>query len=145
MALMWLAMFMLVLGLSCKLFPWGYCQLTILPQMSIISRSGEDFASIGIPLLMLILGLSLQIFRPFGWWVSLGSFAFLFFFFGVQSLGIWRKIIFEKKVLIAQSETSSYPLSILNESLISNFFILILCTFAFVYFILPNVKRLYFS
>lgn len=142
---MWIALLSFLVGFACNFLQLSICSWRMLPALVAPGKTGAEFMVIGIPLLTLIWGLSLQIFTPFGWWVSFLSQVFFISFFGYQFVQLWKKIIFEQKVLEAQNSGISEMTYLLQESLVANTFIVIICTFASIYLLLPIIKRLYFS
>lgn len=60
---------MLVLGLSCKVYQWSYCSWQFVPVFGGDMRFSDDIASINLPLALLVIGLGIKLYSPYGWWV----------------------------------------------------------------------------
>lgn len=73
---------MLLLGLSCKVISWSYCSWQLLPVFGRDIRFPEDITSINLPLAMLVIGLGIRLFSPYGWWIITILLMVLLTFFG---------------------------------------------------------------
>lgn len=61
----------LILGISCLLFPWAYCESDLIP---ILVQSPEELRvvlQVNMPASLLLLGLALRQYTTFGWLLSL--------------------------------------------------------------------------
>lgn len=73
---------MLVLGLSCKVFSWSYCSWQLVPVFGGDMRFPDDIASINLPLALLVIGLGIRLYSPYGWWIITILLMVLLTFFG---------------------------------------------------------------
>lgn len=73
---------MLILGLSCKVFSWSYCSWQLVPVFGGDIRFPDDIASINLPLALLVIGLGIRLYSPYGWWIITILLMVLLTFFG---------------------------------------------------------------
>lgn len=73
---------MLMLGLSCKVFSWSYCSWELVPVFGGDMRFPDDIASINLPLALLVIGLGIRLYSPYGWWIITILLMVLLTFFG---------------------------------------------------------------
>ncbi len=81
---------LLLFGLSCKLFSWGYCSTEILPLFGRDPRFVDDISLINIPLAMVVLGMGIRVYSPYGWWMVTTLIAVMICFFGFL---VWFHVI----------------------------------------------------
>ena len=81
---------MLLLGLSCKLVVWGYCSLELVPLFGRDPRLPQEIPMINLPLAMMVLGLGIRLYSPYGWWIITILLMVLTTFFGFLLFFHWN-------------------------------------------------------
>jgi hypothetical protein len=132
---------MLILGLSCKVFDWGYCHVTIMPLFGGLQEMRPDITNVILPMAMVIIGISVRLYSGFGWLITLFTLVMLNALF--VRMGWWLKTHLSDYLLMAAQRDgagSDFPYI---ESLVMNFCLAVLTFVAIVYLILPAVRKLY--
>lgn len=132
---------MLIFVLLCRLIGLDVCSLDWIPLFGGFDVFREDLAAINLPLAMLILGIGLRLFTPFGWitcTVLLGilttGFCILAYRLSQELDAYWQSAI-EQPSLV-----QDHPLV---ESIITNLGLALLSLLLTIYLLSPNVRRLF--
>lgn len=133
----------LVLGLSCKVFDWGYCGLELFPVFGRDFRFPIDITMLNLPMAMIVIGIGIRLRSPYGWWVITIILMSLLTFFGFLvsfhwgnwpleeiSEGVWQRVD-----VTEFSQSDAFLTCLLTLGLtVSGFF----------YWISPAVRNAYF-
>jgi uncharacterized membrane protein len=132
---------MLILGLSCKVFDWGYCHVHLVPLFGGLQEIRPDITNVILPMAMVIIGISVRLYSGFGWLITLFTLIMLNALF--VRMGWWLKTNLSDYLLMAAQEDGAgieYPYI---ESLVMNACLAILTFVGIIYLILPPVRKLY--
>lgn len=130
-----------ILGLSCKVIEWGYCQVNVVPLFGGIHEIRPDLTNIILPMAMLIIGISMRLFSVFGWLISLFTLIMLNALF--IRMAWWLNTNLPDYLMLAAQQDAAITEYPFIESLIMNFCFAVLTFGAIVYLILPTVRRMY--
>ncbi|MDP5169313.1 MAG: hypothetical protein NWR72_03650 [Bacteroidia bacterium] len=133
---------LLLLGFSCKVWGWGYCSMEILPILGSDPRFLPDITMINLPLAMLVIGLGIRLFSPYGWWVVTILLMVLLVLFAFLSIFHWERWPWEE-----MSDGSWVKVSLLAmpyaDSLFTCLLISLILMVAILYWWDPHVRMLY--
>lgn len=141
--LLGIGLVMLPIGLGCKIFEWGLCDLQLLPLFGGETRFRSDLSAINLPLAMLILGIASRMYTRFGWIICNMLLVLLTGFFGFMAYFL-RSSWAER---IAMSGPSELPQggSLYIESMILNGALAIFCLAGLIFLWMPSVRKLYWQ
>jgi hypothetical protein len=130
-----------ILGISCKLINWGYCEWQWVPLFGSLQDFPRDLLNINMPLAMLALGFSSRLFSVFGWSVCVLVLGVLASFFSWLAYSL---VTFPERFMVsAFPQSSSVPPNPHLESIIVNLGLVFICALGLVYLFLPPVRKLY--
>lgn len=133
----------LLLGLSCKIVYWGYCDWKLVSIFAYDTALWTDFVSINLPLAILIIGVSLKLFSRFGWVFSVFMLSLLFCFFSFLSS---MMILGLKRQWLALSNSgASIQVASFWESLILDTSFSLLCMAGVIFLFSKSVRRQYWN
>ena len=132
---------MFLLGLSCKVVDWGYCQVHIMPLFGGIQDIRPDITNIILPMAMLLIGISVRLYSGFGWIISLFTLIMLNALF--VRMGWWLKTNLSDYLLMAAQRDGAGTGFPYIESLVMNVCLAVLTFAGIIYLILPAVRKLY--
>ena len=141
MLLILIGMMALILGLSCKLVNWGYCELRLVPLFGSRNDFPVALSSVNLPLAMLAIGLSSRLMTPFGWSVCLLVLSIMSIFFGWLAFSLTAN----PELFLAGSYNngSPPPSGVHIESIVLNLCFCFFSALGLIYFFFPSVRKLY--
>jgi hypothetical protein len=133
---------LLLLGLSCKLFEWGYCEVRLVAFFSENHRftAVRDALSVNLPLAMLLMGGSLKLYSRAGWIITVLILMMISVFFGSLSLMTAQVLSMDPVVYRRGLFSSDYW-----EPMVVDAALCILGCVALLYLFLPDVRKLYWN
>jgi len=142
--LLGIGLVMLILGLSCKVLTWSYCSWQIVPIFGGDLRFSGDITAINLPLALLVIGLGIRLYSPYGWWIITILMMVLLTFFGFLgafhfgnwpytelSDGAWERVVFH--------------LNPFADALITSVICELILVFGFFYWWSPKIRSFYFQ
>lgn len=130
-----------LMGLSCKLFYWGYCDINWVPFFGGRTDIPSDLTNLNLPLAMLALGFSSRLFTPFGWTVCQLVLVVLISFFGWLSYSLLN---FPELFMASNSAPAIAMQSVPHmESVVVNLGLVFICALSIWYLLVPQVRKLY--
>lgn len=130
-----------VLGVSCKIWAWAYCDWQWVPLFGGLTDFPRELLNINMPLAMLAIGFSARLFSVFGWSVCVLVLGVLISFF--SWLGYSLLTFPERFMASAVTPDSIVPPVPHMESVIVNWGFAFVCILGLVYLLLPPVRKLY--
>ncbi len=137
----------LLLGVSCQIAPWIYCQIQLVPLFGGLGAFRPEFSAIAMPMALLILGMSIRMYSYFGWMVSIMLLACLDTLFISLVYVLFEHLTYAQQQVLAATDQEGlfYALSQYRVSIILDAAFAILCTSACIFFFLPGVRKLYWG
>ncbi|MFK7923008.1 MAG: hypothetical protein AB8H47_13680 [Bacteroidia bacterium] len=130
-----------LMGVSCKLFYWGYCDINWVPFFGGRTDIPSDLTNLNLPLAMLALGFSSRLFTRFGWAVCQLVLVVLISFFGWLSYSL---LTFPELFMASNSAPVIAVQSVPHmESVVVNLGLVFICALSIWYLFVPQVRKLY--
>lgn len=127
--------------LGCRLLGAEGCQLDWVPLFGGFDVFRRDLASINLPLAMLILGIGLRLYTPFGWTTSALLLLLLCTGFCLLAWRLSQELDTYWAMAAAQPEQAiEHPVM---ESIAVNLGLALFCLIFFIYLWLPKVRKLF--
>jgi len=130
-----------LMGLSCKLYYWGYCDVNWVPFFGGRTDIPRDLTNLNLPLAMLALGFSSRLFTAFGWAVCQLVLVVLITFFGWLSFSL---LSYPELFMVSNSPPAMVAQSVPHiESIVVNMGLVFICALSIWYLLVPQVRKLY--
>lgn len=133
----------LILGISCLLFPWAYCESDLIPILVQAPEELRMLLQVNLPASLLLMGLALRQYTTFGWFLSVLMLTVLTGFFTALT---WFHTGQGKLFTLLANPALISPV---NSGWVVSFFIDLLitlsCAFGLLFLSLKPIRTLYFE